>query len=106
MKPIADVGVGQSWRDLLERRGQDFHRWRPQTHAIEGVRHTSPWRGNGPSRVLTLGHPTYDEARGPAEETARLAREAMLDLAVSMEAFMARWPVASGHLGGPKFGLA
>lgn len=60
---------------------------------------------DGSESGLNLGHPTYDEARGLADETARLASEAMMDLALSMEAFMEGWPVGSGHLGGPKFGL-
>ena len=101
--PVADFGDGQSWRALLDRRGEDFHRWRPQTHGMEGVARTSPWTRQGGTRVMNLGHPTYDEARGLAEQTAHLAGKAMHDLALSMDAFMEGWPAASGHLGGPEF---
>jgi hypothetical protein len=106
VETVVGFGTEQSWQDLRDRRGEDFHRWRPQTHGIEGVPRTSPWRREGRSRVLNVGHPSYEEAKGLADETARLASEAMLDLALSMEAFMEGWPVASGHLGGPKFKLA
>lgn len=105
VKPVVDFGLGQSWQNLSERRGEDFHRWRPQTHGVQGLPRTSPWVRTGRSQVLNLGHPTYYEACGLADETARLATEAMMDLALSMEAFMEGWPVGSGHLGGPKFGL-
>ncbi len=103
VEPVATLGKGQPWRDLVARRGEDFHRWRPQSHGIEGVPRTSPWTREGQSQGLTLGHPTYEETAKRADETACVATEAMLELALSMEAFMSRWPAASGHLGGPRF---
>ncbi len=103
VEPVAAFGAGKRWQALVEKRGEDFHRWRLQTHGIEGVPQTSPWRREGRSRTMDLGHPVYEEARGLADHVAGLATEAMLDLTLSMEAFMERWPDASGHLGGPKF---
>ena len=105
VEPVATLGKGQPWRDLVARRGEDFHRWRPQSHGIEGVPRTSPWKQKDKSQVLKLGHPPYEETAKRADETARVATEAMLELARSMEAFMDRWPAASGHLGGPRFKL-
>jgi hypothetical protein len=106
IEAVTDFGAGESWRDLSERRGEDFHRWRLQTHGIQGVPRASPWTRSGQTRELSLAHPTYDEAEGLAEDTARTATVAMVDLALAMEAFKERWTVASGHLGGPKFRTA
>lgn len=103
IEPVAAFGLGKPWGSLLERRGEDFHRWRPQTHGIEGVPRRSPWTRRGQTRVLTFEHPSYEEAQGLADEVARLASEAMTDLAQSMNDCMDRWPAASGHLGGPRF---
>lgn len=105
VEPVVHFGTGRSWRDLEERRGEDFHRWRPQTHGIDGVPRSSPWTREGRTRALGLGHSTYEEAHGLADETARLASEAMIDLARSMSTFMQRWPAASEDLGGPRFKL-
>jgi hypothetical protein len=103
VEPVVSLGKGQAWRELVARRGEDFHRWRPQTHGIEGVPRTSPWKREGKSLVLKVGHPTYEEAQGRADETARFATSVMLELAQSMEVFLNRWPAASARLGGPKF---
>jgi hypothetical protein len=101
--PVVDFGTGSAWTDLQNRRGQDFHRWRPQTHGIEGVPRHSPWERDGSSRSLSGGPLSYEEARGLADQVAQLARSAMLELVEAMDAFKTRWPVASQHLGGPKF---
>lgn len=106
IEPVAAFGTGDSWRNLVKRRGEDFHRWRPQTHGVEGVPRTSPWERQGRTRVLGLGHPTYEDAHGLADATARLASQAMIDLATSMRAFREHWPAARGRLGGPKFKLS
>ncbi len=106
VKPVARFASKKSWQDLLKRRNEDFHRWRPQTHGVEGVPRTSPWKREGRSRSLNIGHPSYEEAQGLADQSARVANEAMLDLAISMEAFMLKWPVASKYLGGPRFKLS
>ncbi len=103
---IVHFGTARTWKDLVERRGTDFHRWRPQTHGIEGVPRISPWKREGNTRRLELEHPSYEDAQGLADETARLASDAMIDLAFSMRTFMERWPPASNHLGGPRFKLA
>jgi hypothetical protein len=106
VEPVVDFGTGQAWKALQERRGEDFHRWRPQSHGVEGVPQTSPWQRGDRSRSLSISHPLYDETQGLADETARVASEAMLELARSMAAFMQAWPSAAVCLGGPKFKLA
>lgn len=103
IEPVAAVGLGKAWCKLVARRGEDFHRWRPQTHGIEGVPRRSPWKRDGEARVLALGHRTYTDAVGRADETANLADDVMLMLAVSMEAFMSRWSDASTRLAGAGF---
>jgi hypothetical protein len=106
IEPARSVGAGQRWRDLVGRRGEDFHRWRLQTHGIEGVPRTSPWTTDGVTQTLQLGHPAYKDAQDRAEQTAHLATKSMLDVAQAMQAFMEAWPTVSEHLGGPKFRLA
>jgi hypothetical protein len=101
--PVVAFGTGSTWDALQDRRGQDFHRWRPQTHGIEGVPRASPWERDGSSKRLNGGSIHYEEARGLADQVARVARTAMLDLVEAMDAFRTRWPAASQHLGGPKF---
>lgn len=103
VEPVVAVGLSTNWAMLSERRGEDFHRWRPQTHGLQGVPRTTPWKRSGNTRVLSLGHPAYEEAQGLADETADAAATVMADLARAMEAFMNDWPRASGDLGGPTF---
>lgn len=106
VEPVAALEHGSTWRALEERRGEDFHRWRPQTHGIQGVARKSPWTRKGSTRSLGLGSPPYEDAGELADQTADLATQGMLALARSMDAFMAKWPAASGPLGGPNFGEA
>lgn len=103
INPVADFGLGATWHELNERRGEDFHRWRMQTHGVEGVPQKTPWSSDGKTRTLGIGRIAYGDAEGLADEVARIGREAMLDLARSMEAFRQRWPQASIALGGPEF---
>jgi hypothetical protein len=105
IEPVTAFGQGRNWRRLVERRGEDFHRWRPQTHGIAGVARASPWKHEGATRRLSGGHPPYEEAEGLADETADLAAAAMLEVTEVMDKFLARWPRASGIIGGPKFVL-
>ena len=58
---------------LVDRRGEDFHRWRAQTHGIQGVPRKSPWHHDATSRTLGIGTPIYEEAKGLAAEVARIA---------------------------------
>jgi hypothetical protein len=104
IEPVVTFRQTQSWNAAVDRRGEEFHRWRPQTHGIEGVPRTTPWTQEGDSRALHFGRLTYDEARGRADETASIATAAMINLASPMEAFKAQLYRASRWLGGPKFG--
>lgn len=103
VKPVVDFGAGTSWRDLEERRGQDFHRWRPQTAGLGGGPRRSPWVHDGYTRRLDFGGPADDGVEALAAEIADLATAAMLDVSAAMSKFGQRWPTASGRLGGPKF---
>jgi hypothetical protein len=70
---------------------------------MEGVRRAQPWTVQGSVRSIDVGHRNYADAHGLANEAARLADAGMFELARAMEAFIDRWPSASGRLGGPKF---
>jgi hypothetical protein len=101
--PVVGYGLGRTWNELVERRGEDFHRWRPQTHGIQGVPRRSPWQHDATSRSLGIGTPIYNEAKGLAQAVALLSDQAMLELADAMEAFYDAWPAASNALGGPRY---
>jgi len=103
VEPIVDFASRKSWKELWDQRGEDFHRWRLQTHGIEGVPRGTPWTRKGNSWALNIGHPSYEEAQGLADRVAGLADAALLDIALAMETFLDRWPAASGPLGGPQF---
>lgn len=103
IEPIVSYGLGQAWSQLAERRGEDFHRWRAQTHGIQGVPRRSPWQHDATSRSLGIGTPIYEDAKGLAAEVGRIASEAMLELADAMESFFGAWPAASNVLGGPRY---
>lgn len=101
--PVVIYGLGQTWNELVERRGKDFHRWRPQTHGLQGVPRRSPWRHDATSRSLGMGTPVYEDAKGLAAEVGRLADDAMLELSGAMASFYRAWPAASNVLGGPTY---
>lgn len=103
IEPIVAFGTGKAWEALDELRGQNFHRWRPQTHGIVGVPQSSPWRDEGKVLRIGLGYLPYEEAAGIADKTARVATKAMLQLSRSMGVFLDRWPLASGQLMGQEF---
>ncbi len=103
VEPVVSYGLGQAWNQLVDRRGEDFHRWRAQTHGIQGVPRRSPWQHDATSRSLGIGTPIYEEAKGLAADVGRMAGEAMLHLAGAMESFYSAWPAASNVLGGPRY---
>lgn len=111
IKPVADLGFGAPWQALVDRRGTDFHRWRPQTHGLQGVSHSTPWRHTRSTtkapgeRVLGMGQAPYEDARGLAQEVADIASEAMFALSDAMDRFLTAWTRASRELGGPHYRL-
>jgi len=104
IEPVVEFGFGAAWRELDERRGEDFHRWRPQSHGVDGVLQKTPWSSDGKTRTLKMGNPTYDEAQGLADDVAHIGQAAMLALARAMERFRQQWAQTSVLLGGPEFG--
>jgi len=36
VEPVVTYGLSQTWNQLVERRGEDCHRWRAQTHGMQG----------------------------------------------------------------------
>ncbi len=107
VQPVAAVGLGAPWHALTERRGEDFHRWRPQSHGVAGVRRRSPWKVGEHGASMGLGSlDVHEESRGLADRTAEIATAGMLALADAMRAYQERWPAVSPSLGGPRFGRA
>lgn len=103
VQPVVDFATSKIWSDLASRRGEDYHQWRPQSHGVAGVSKKSPWQTKGKTHSLGMGPSVYMDAQELADDTAEVAKNAMLELARVMEAFMDRWPAASGTLGGPVF---
>lgn len=103
MEPVITYGLGSTWNQLVQRRGADFHRWRPQTHGIQGVPQRSPWRHDDTSRSMGFGAPIYEDAKGLAAATGAMAGKAMFELAGAMGSFYDAWPAASNALGGPTY---
>lgn len=109
IEPVAALGRSERWHELIDRRGTDFHRWRPQTHGIQGVAQQSPWRHVPPTadspgeRILGLGRSRYESAKGLGDEVADIATRGMSALNESMGHFMEAWWAASPKLGGPSY---
>lgn len=101
---VVDFADSDAWKDLVERRGEDFHRWRPQSHGLVGVAKASPWRHDQGTRALGIGPMSnYTETQGLADEVAATADRAMLRLAEGMDDYLKRFVAASPHLRGPRF---
>lgn len=105
ISPMVAFVTGTAWKTIVERRGQDFHRWRPQSDGIEGVPRSNPWQQVPGGRSLNSSVGPYTDGTGLADEVAEIANAAMFKLAATMCATRGAWPAASGHLGGPKFSL-
>jgi hypothetical protein len=107
-EPVAALGESDPWKRLIGRRGEDFHRWRPQTHGLAGVTKSTPWTREKPgTRRLSFGVSTdYVAAEHLSDETADIATAAMMSLADAMRALAEAWPRASAVLGGPRFRTA
>lgn len=101
---VADFADSDAWKDLVERRGEDFHRWRPQSHGLVGVAKASPWLHEQGTRALGIGPMSnYTETQGLADEVAATADRAMLRLSEGMDDFLKRFVAASPQLKGPRF---
>ena len=102
VQPVIELGLGQAWQSLTDRRGEDFHRWRPQSHGVVGVPRELPWKAGKNSLSMGLG-PMYphEESRGLAEQTAKIATDGMLALAAAMRVYLERWLTTSESVGGP-----
>jgi hypothetical protein len=101
--PVQRLGQDPRWKTLLDRRGEDFHRWRLQSHGVSGVPKTTLWDHEAGKRRLLIGGRRYVDAEGLAKKTAEIASGAMFALAEAMEELDRQWPHASGPLGGPVF---
>lgn len=99
---VADLTRDSRWMAVMDRRGTDFHRWRPQS-VDGGVATSNPWEPtpNGAS-VLRV----YGRSQHQIPDTTMLAREACegLDaLTEAMDDWLATWPAALRGLGIPMF---
>ncbi len=105
---VAGYGRSPEWLALVDRRGADFHRWRPQTHGLAGVAPESPWTHHPATptspaeRVLALGPRPYTVAEGLGAEVARVATEGMFALADAMANFTGALATALSELRDPQ----
>ncbi|MGZ0213304.1 MAG: hypothetical protein ACKVI4_12610 [Actinomycetales bacterium] len=88
------------WTALEQRRGIDFHRWRPQS-IDGGVRTQNPWQdlGNGQFSIST----PQDNIVPDHEALVREADEALDALAEAMDKWQEALPMAMRDLGVPIF---
>jgi hypothetical protein len=100
--PVIDYALGKSFDELCERRGTDFHRWRPQSYGIVAVPAEPAWTYKENERSMGIGFPVNEAAKGLAEEVTKIADAAMFALADAMDEFLKRLPAASPRLGGPE----
>jgi hypothetical protein len=89
------------WNALDERRGQAYHRWRPQS-VSGGVAARSPWKTDGASRSMEIG--LLSDYEPPNARLLMAECESALEaLAGAMEAWLDRLPGALRDVGLPVF---
>jgi hypothetical protein len=105
LDPLASLVSDKRWEALVELRGKDFHRWRPQTAGMAGVPQHSPWRkqDNGSWVMSVPARRTSDDSDRLAAERGDVANSAMSILAAAMDTVGDRLGAASTALGGPRF---
>lgn len=99
---VAALTRDPRWVAVMDRRGVDFHRWRPQS-VDGGVATSNPWEptANG-ATVLRV----YGKSQHQLPDTTLLAQQAAdgVDaLTEAMNGWLTTWPAALRGLGAPVF---
>lgn len=104
IEPISTLQESRAWTELYERRGKDFHRWRPQSAGLAGVSQQTPWVLESPGRwrISQYKKVDYRDADRLAEEVSRIATNGMNAVGHAMQDFVARFAEASSAVGGPE----
>lgn len=95
---VADLTQDPRWMEVMDRRGVDFHRWRPQS-VDGGVATSNPWTPTPNGGVVLTVH---GKSRHQLPDTNLLAQEAsqgMDALTGAMDSWLATWPAALRGLG-------
>jgi hypothetical protein len=85
---LVQVLADDAWERLLERRGVDFHRRRPQSHGVDGVSMNSPWEQTDTTVSLSFPGTTYCDGDGLAQLTGDLAQAAHETLSAGMKTLL------------------
>lgn len=97
--PIATYASSAAWKDFAERRGTDFHQWRPQTAGISGASLTPPTTLDDGTVKIGFGGPVdYRDADSLNEELDRLVSGAIQGALDAMEQFRANFEAAASSL--------
>jgi hypothetical protein len=87
------------YTSLEERRGMDFHRWRPQSlPAGSGVPQTTLWERSDGTRALSFGGGFPPDALADPDLVSAIATNGMDAIAGTMELWLDRWPDAMAAL--------
>lgn len=85
---------------LVERRGMDFHRWRPQgLPGGSGVPQASLWKKSDGARSLSFGGGFPPDALADPDLVSAIATNGMVAIAETMKLWLDRWPDAMAALG-------
>ena len=88
------------YTSLVERRGMDFHRWRPQgLPGGSGVPQASLWKKSDGTRVLSFGGGFPPDALADPDLVSAIATNGMDAIAETMKLWLDRWPDAMAALG-------
>jgi hypothetical protein len=85
---VGKLARSRAWKDLDKSRGEDFHRWRPQSAGIAGAVKQSPWKRIGKTGshykmsgggIRVLGVDSAAKLAAEVFLTARRALDAVVD---------------------------
>lgn len=91
---LSTLHADSAWTVMVDRRHNDFHRWRPQTSSA-GVAPVSQWRdvGDGVQSLVVYEGNVYSPE--PAATFATEASQGLESLTKAMESWLALYPAAS-----------
>ena len=86
--PVYALALDADWNAMVEQRGSDFHRVRPQSHGGVGASAQDPWsEGDGVVSMDIGSFANYSEAEGMAEKVTALNLAAMKSLTAACSDF-------------------
>jgi hypothetical protein len=94
------------WQLLVERRGLDYHRWRPQSieYAVPRSSYWEPLPERGERRLRQLNSGAFRaDPDADHASVAEIATDGLLALEQAMYAWLCQWPLAMAGVGAKMF---